>query len=616
MQPDLKVKYFKPEKPGVYKNKDGSTVFCFDAAKYFGKAKKLGLILYDRNGREARIPFKASYGTGSLYALSISNLDLSDHTYNFYVDDEIVNDPYGKAFTRTENFGVPEDKSIRGLVETADFDWEDDQRPEIPYENSVMYGLNVRAFTMHSSSKVKNKGTFEGVIQKLDYLKDLGVTSVVLMPVYEFDECLAIKNSKNPKNIDEMTKSAAGARVNCWGFQDALYFAPKAHYSSKNDPTLSFKELVKAAHKKGMEIILHFYFSPGLNPAYIMEALKFWTVEYHVDGFRISGFDIPFRFILMESILMSSKLWFAYIPGEDASMIPAKPYLRNVSCDNGNYRNTIRMFNKADEGCLNEFISLQKNNPSNVALINYVCDYDGFSLRDLYTYERKHNEDNGENNFDGNNANHSWNCGLEGETRKKHINEARARQIKNILTFVLLGAGTPYIFSGDEFGNSRFGNNNAYCMDNEKGYVEWKDNSFARDILSYTKNMISLRMRNPIFHMKDELKNIDTLSCGYPDLSYHGFEAWRPDLGYNSRAIGMFYYGPCCGNRNAGSYYIGINMHWENHRLAVPKLPKGYVYSKIFDTSGKDGISKDNEIPVNARSVCIYEVRAKGDNKK
>lgn len=616
MRPDLNISYFKPERPGVYIRPDGSCVFCFDAGMYFGKARKMGVVLYDKNGRETRIPFKSSARTGALYALSVSDLDFTEYTYNFYVDDCIINDPYGKAFTRSDSFGIPDEKPVKGIITNSCFDWGDDSRPDIPYENSIMYGLNVRAFTMHPTSKVKNRGTFEGVKAKLDYLKGLGVTSIVLMPAYEFDECLAMKRSSKPRNLDEMAKSKTDAKVNCWGFQEAYYFAPKAHYCASDDPAESFKDLVKSAHLKGIEIILHFYFPPGFNQNVIMDALRFWTIEYHVDGFRLSGFDIPYRLILSDSILKTSKLWFSYIPGEDAGGLAQKPYIRNVACDNGNYRYDIRMFNKADEGCINEFIRLQKNNPSNVALINYVCDYDGFTLRDLYTYERKHNEDNGENNFDGNSINHSWNCGFEGETRKKLINESRARQIKNILTFVFLGAGTPYIFSGDEFGNSRYGNNNAYCLDNEKGYVEWKDNSFARDILNYTKSMIELRMSNPIFHMKEELKNIDTLSSGYPDLSYHGFEAWRPDLGYNSRTIGLFYYGPCCGNKNAGSYYIGINMHWENHRLAVPKLPRGYAYKKIFDTSGKEGISKDNEVPVSARSISIYKVVSKGEMKQ
>ena len=152
-------------------------------------------------------------------------------------------------------------------------------------------------------------------------------------------------------------------------------------------------------------------------------------------------------------------------------------------------------------------------------------------------------------------------------------------------------------------------------MDNEKGYVEWKDNTFSRDILSFTKKMIALRQKNPILHMKDELRNIDTLSCGYPDLSYHSEEAWRPNLNYNARCVGMFYFGPCSGNKDAASFYVGMNMHWEDHTLAVPKLPKGYVCNKITDTSDGEEEAKENRIPVSARSICIYEVCQKSKIK-
>ena len=248
MRPDLNISYFKPDRPGVYIRPDGSCAFCFDAGMYFGKARKLGVVLYDKNGRETRIPFKSSARTGALYALSVSDLDFTEFTYNFYVDDSIINDPYGKAFTRSDSFGVPNEKPVRGIITKSFFDWGDDVRPDIPYENSIMYGLNVRAFTMHPTSKVKNRGTFEGIKAKLDYLKGLGVTTLVLMPAYEFDECLAMKRSSKPQNLDEMAKSKTDAKVNCWGFQEAYYFAPKAHYCASNDPTESIKDLVKSAH--------------------------------------------------------------------------------------------------------------------------------------------------------------------------------------------------------------------------------------------------------------------------------------------------------------------------------------------------------------------------------
>lgn len=624
------VTYFKPHKAGVFKMGDnGSPIgdgmsFSFDLGKDFGFARKFGLILYDKDKKEHRYAFSSAHRTGSLYGICIENIDFSGVTYNYFVDDKIVLDRFAISFSGNKEFGDSSEHLVSANLFKSDFDFSKDITPNIPYENMLMYGINVRSYTMHNSSKCKYKGTYEGIIEKLSYIKMLGFNCIVLMPSYEFDECLSIKKAKDPVNIDEAKKNATVditgkdiSNVNCWGFQDAYYFAPKNSYAYNDDPTVAFKSLVLEAHKLGIEVMMQFYFSPNTSSAVILDALKYWVIEYHVDGFRIIGFNIPYRSICLDSVLKTTKLWFQYMPYEFEYLLNNKSIMKTIALDNGNFRNDIRRFNKGDEGLLNDFIFYSKNNPKNNAVINYLCDYDGFSLKDLYSYERKHNEDNGENNADGTDCNFSWNCGIEGESKKKDINENRLRQIKNALTYIFLSAGTPYIFGGDEFGNSRYGNNNAYCLDNEKGYVEWKDNSFSREVLSFAKEIIALRMSNPYFHSKTELKNMDILSSGYPDLSYHGIDAWRPDLSYNSRILGMFYYGPCCGISDAKSIYIGINMHWENHRLGIPKLPKGYEIKKILSTSKSEGISKDNEVPVPARSISIFEmVKVKKDENE
>lgn len=621
MTDNIKITYFKPYKAGVYKmgengSPSGSGMsFSFDLGNDFGYARNFGLILYDKDSKEKRFAFSSSVRTGSLYGLCVEGIDFKDVTYNYYVDDRIIYDKYAVSFKGNKEFGTSDNGLVSANIAKGDFDFSDDVSLNIPYENLLMYGINVRSFTMHPSSKCKYKGTYEGVIEKLPYIKKLGFNCIVLMPSYEFDECLSIKEAKNPANMTEAAKNSTVniskneiCNVNCWGFQDAYYFAPKNSYAYNDDPTVSMKSLVLAAHKLGIEVIMQFYFSPNYSSDVILDALKFWVCEYHIDGFRINGFNIPYRSILMDSVLRSSKIWFEYIPYEYEYLLNKPSIMKTVALDNGNFKNDIRRFNKGDEGLLNNFIIYSKSNPKTNAVINYVCDYDGFSLKDLYSYDRKHNEENGENNADGNDANYSWNCGIEGETKKKAINEDRLRQIKNALTYIFLSSGTPYLFGGDEFGNSRYGNNNAYCLDNEKGYVEWKDNSFSRQILNYVKELINLRMNNPYLHPKNELKNMDILSSGYPDLSYHGIDAWRPDLSYNSRILGLFYYGPCCGINDAKSIYIGINMHWENHRLGVPKLPKGYTLQKILSTSDSEGIAKENEVPIPARSIVIFEM--------
>lgn len=625
MGKSIKTGYFKPIEDRVTlmgqnnSPKGEGVAFSFDVSKYITdyssntKLPEVGVIIYKNNGIEQRYAFNMSLRIGTLLGLYIENLDSSKVLYNFYVGDEIINDPNALEYTGNEKFGKVVDSSqIKSVFFTDRFDWDDDCNPRIPYEDSVFYGLNVRAFTMDRSSRVSKKGTYEGIIQKIPYLKDLGITSIVLMPSYEFDECENIKKTyKNPSTMDEakeMARESAGPTtlLNCWGFTLGYYYAPKTSFAGSKSPSESFKSLVKELHRNSMELIMQFYFPPTINQGKILDILRFWIAVYHVDGFRINGFYIPYRVLLNDPLLSDTKLWFSYIPFEDLEN-RNEDALINLASDHGNFRYDIRKFLKGDEGMVPEFMSYQKAFPQKLALINYICDYDGFSLMDLYTYERKHNELNLENNSDGNNMNYGWNCGVEGETKKKYIQLLRKKQVKNAITLLMLCHGTPYIFSGDEFGNSRFGNNNAYCQDNETGYVKWKENSTSKELLNFTKEMISLRKREKIFHSSKELTNMDTLSVGYPDLSYHGFEAYRPDMGFNSRMLGMFFCGAYSGDTDSKSYYVGINMHWENHRLAVPKLRKQKQYKKIIDTGNQSGTSKDNEIPVGERSIVIFE---------
>ncbi len=613
MLESLKFEQLISDKAGVVRN-SGSIDFVFDLGNYFGRCKEAGLILYDKNLNECKIPFDLESGIGSLVGLRIFIDNFESYSYNFYVDDAIINDPMGRAFTSKRRFGEVISDAQRQMLIFDEFDWEGDSQLHIPYNESLFYGLNVRSFTMSKTSKVKNKGTFEGIVEKIPYFTELGVKNIVLMPSYEFDETLNIKK-KVPKNVDEQLKSALDEslnKVNCWGFQKGYYYAPKALYSKDINPCRSFKNMVKQLHKNGIEVLMQFYFENDISPESITDILKFWTYEYHVDGFRISGFNIPFRAILMCSALKKSKLWFDYLPTDDVENAK-NPYIKNVSVLNGNYRYDLRKLLKGDEGMVNPFLYYQKTNPEDVANINMICDYDGFTLFDLFTYERKHNEENGENNSDGQNINYSWNCGTEGPTKKKQINALRLKQIKNALSLLLLSAGTPYIFAGDEFGNSRYGNNNAYCLDNEKGYVEWKDNAFSNDILNFTKTLIALRNDNSIFHPEKELTNMDVLSNGYPDLSYHGFEAYRPDLTYNSRTVGMLFYAPQL-SASKISYYLGINMYWGDQSVAIPNLKKNTVCKVLINTesddAGTDEIinDKDNRLKMTPRTVTLLKI--------
>lgn len=605
------IEYYKPQKPGIVIC-DNTAFFAFDVGPEYKNYKEFGLILYI-NGKAIRYPFNINYHTGSVFGIKISGIDYSTTTYNYYIDEQIIHDIYSKGFKYIPFGKVRSAEDYQSTFNYESFDWENDNNPCILPQNTILYGLNVRSFTMHKSSGVKNKGTFEGIVEKFNYLKSLGITSLVLMPSYEFNECeqMAIKSS-TINTMDQAKKlafdnSETEPKLNCWGFTEGYYFSPKVSYSASSDCIKSFKNFVKEAHKIGLEIIMQFYFPTTVKSSLIDEILKYWVYEYHVDGFRINGFNIPHDLIVSDGILKDTKIWFSYIPSECKNIFE-KNKNKLIAEDNGNFRYDIRRFIKGDDGILNSYVFYQNNNPDKYSVINYICDYDGFSLLDLYSYDFKHNESNGENNKDGNDLNYSWNCGHEGDTKKKNVISLRKRLIKNAITILFTSQGIPYIFAGDEFGNSRYGNNNAYCQDNEIGFVEWKNNLFSKELLNYTKQIIDFRLNNNILHAEYSLTNNDPEGSGYPELSYHGIEAWRADLSYNSRMIGLFLNYISKNNNNRKSQlYIGINMHWEKHRLAVPKLKNGYTYKKLIETNESDGNSKENEIPVAERSIVIYE---------
>ena len=249
----------------------------------------------------------------------------------------------------------------------------------------------------------------------------------------------------------------------------------------------------------------------------------------------------------------------------------------------------MRRFLKGDEDTLHQALRRMRCNPVQNGVINYITSYEGFSLADLVSYDRKHNEANGEDNQDGNPYNASWNCGVEGPTRKRTILQLRKRQMKNALALLLFSQGTPMLTAGDEFGQSREGNNNPYCQDNEISWLNWKLTEKNKDFLDYTKELIALRKAHPVFHQSRELTLMDYAACGYPDLSYHGKDAWRLMADRLNREAGLMYcgrYAPKDRAQEDDFFYIAMNMHWEPQRLALPDLPAGMRWEKVLDTQG------------------------------
>ena len=514
---------------------------------------------------------------GQLYAYRVDGpYQPSDgHRFNF---NKLLLDPFATAIAPLPywDFGpargydpsAPERDLVGSNVDDAGampkcvfihehFDWQDDRPPRYPWSKTVIYETHIRGFTIHPNSGVEHPGTYRGLMEKIPYLKDLGVTAVELMPVHEFNECQV--TGVNPQTDKPLT--------NYWGYDPVAFFAPKASYSSAGglgQQKLEFKEMVRALHHAGIEVFLDVVFNHtaegnelgptlcfrGMDNAifytladdkryykdytgtgntinanhpvvrdHILSALRYWVVEMHVDGFRFdlasvlgrgrSGHLLPnsplLERIAEDPILSKTKLiaeaWDAAGAYEVGSFSE-----RSWAEWNGRYRDDIRRFWRGDDGMFGLFASricgsadiYAKSGKGPESSINFVTCHDGFTLNDLVSYRQKHNEANGEDNHDGTNDNFSENYGAEGVTTDPQIESIRKRQIKNILLTLFISRGVPMLLGGDEFRRTQRGNNNAYCQDNEISWCDWTHLAQHQEMYRFTRDVIVFRRAHPI----------------------------------------------------------------------------------------------------------------------
>ncbi len=577
---------------------------------FVSKQEDCGIIIYNRDSgrRMKKIPFTPRERIGNVYFKNLTGMDPTRIAYQFYEGDRVVPDKRARMFVGGHTYGKERaDEDLKAGFLVCDFDWAGDERPRIPYEDCICYCMHVRGFTRHSSSGVTNRGTFRGMTEKIPYLKDIGITTVELQPVYEFMEIpteaerreLLPRGEISREELDQIIPP----KLNYWGYKQGYYYVPKAAYAAGKDASLEFKEMVREFHRNGMEVVLQFYFPNGVKEREISEILHFWVLEYHVDGFHLMGERIPATLIARDDLLTDTKLWYYYFDTGAVYERQEYPPYRNLAAYGDECMCVLRKYLKGDENMLQSVLYQMRHMPEKEACIHYLTNYYGLTLADLVSYDRKHNEDNGEDNRDGNSANYSWNCGEEGRSRRKKIQRLRRQQMKNAMCLLLMGQATPLIFMGDEFGNSQRGNNNPYCQDNGVTWLDWRDLERNRDIHEFWKNLVELRKRHPILHRPRELRLMDSLSCGYPDLSYHGQNAWRPQLESYNRHVGIMY----CGKYAVGAdgreddfFYLAMNMHWEPQWLGMPKLPRGFRWKLVMDTEeprqGEEGkISEDQE---------------------
>lgn len=528
------------------------------------QGKTCELLLYRKGEPEPAFCFDMPYReeTGDVRFLALADFPAQEYEYNYRIGEDIFVDPYARKLAGTEKFHDicdARDCQVRGVLYVDDYDWEGDRRPRIPMHRVVAYSLHVRGFTKHTSSRVKHKGTFAGLVEKIPYMLELGINQIHCMPVYEF--------APSPKY------------VNYWGYGPGYYFAPKAAYAAA-DPVTELKDMVKACHKAGIEVILEMPFE-GTTPRIYMEAcLRHYMLEYHVDGFILNPDVTPVDGVYRDPMLQGMKL------------------LKHQT----GFQNVMRRFLKGDEGMVGDVIYWLRRQAGAEGYYNYIANQNGFTLNDLVSYDAKHNEANGENNQDGPDYNYSWNCGAEGPSRKKAVVALREGQRRNAFFLVLLAQGTPCILAGDEFGNTQKGNNNAYCQDNPTGWLDWSRLEREKKLFAFVKDLIALRKAHPVLAQEKELLGMDQISCGVPDVSYHGACAWQTPSEVSSRQLGVYYCGKMAEDEDC---FVAYNMHWLEHGFALPALPKGKKWYLAADT--KEGILPETVLLDSQREAVLKD---------
>lgn len=559
---------------------------------------EISLCLYKRGvsvpSYEFQIP--SENRVGDVQYLYIEGLNPKEWEYGFFCTCKTEEgnerkipfaDRYARKVVGREKWGEPPKEPLRYGFLAENFDWQQDRAPKIPLEDMILYRLHPRGFTKHPSSKVKGKGTFLGIMEKIPYLKELGVTTIELMPAYEFDEVILPEhNAQTEKGREEKV------RLNYFGYADAYYFAPKTSYAriqmgSSYESANELKELVRELHKVGMEISMEFYFMPGLSMEFIQDCLIFWGMEYHIDAFHINQNVVDMTRLAQNPYLSDKKL-FGNEWNTDAIYQKKIPKRKRLAAMNDGFMMDARRFLKSDENQLGAFLYRLTRNPAMEGVINYISNHDSLTLQDLVMYEKRHNELNGENNQDGNPLNYSWNCGVEGESRRKKILDRRSQQMKNALIMVFLSQGIPMLFAGDEFARTCQGNNNPYCQDNDISWLNWKWSKKGQELYEFTKALIAFRREHRILHMPQQFKMMDYGAVGRPDLSYHGSRAWYPDMDTYTRHVGVLYCGEYARYATGEAdedIYVAYNIHWEEHEFDLPRPSRKKVWKRVIHTS-------------------------------
>jgi len=577
---------------------------------------------------------------GQLYGYRVHGL--FDPTSGFRFDSEkVLLDPYGRGVVVPASYSrdaasMPGDNSSAAMksvvVDSGDYDWEGDLPLRHPSSRTIIYEMHVRGFTKHPSSGLspKKRGTYAGLIEKIPYLQEIGITAVELLPVFQFD-----------------TQDAPNGRVNYWGYSPVSFFAPHSGYSSQHDPlgpVNEFRDMVKALHRAGIEVILDVVFNhtaegdhrgPTLsfrgfeNDAYyilepdrlhfanfsgtgntlntnhpivrrmILDSLRYWVGEMHVDGFRFDLASILARDSNGQVMANPPVLWdiesdpaiagtkFIAEAWDAAGLYQVGNFVGDSWKEwNGRFRDDVRDFFRSESDTTVRIADRFLGSPAIYdhkerdaeESINFVTCHDGFTLNDLVSYNQKHNEANGENNRDGANDNRSWNCGVEGPSDDRGVEALRNRQVKNFLTFTMLSLGIPMIAMGDEVRRSQFGNNNAYCQDNETSWFDWTLLEKHSDVHRFVRLLIERRLLRDLDAEQHHLSLHQLLAAARK--TWHGIKLGQPDWSSGSHSIALTAQMP----KENLIYHFMLNAFWEPLEFELP-FGNGNPWRRWVDTA-------------------------------
>ena len=616
-------------------------------------AESCTLVLYERKAKTpfAMLKIPEKFRIGRVYSMIVFGLDIYAFEYCYRMDgpydpekgllfdkDKDLLDPYAKAVTGQRNWGEVKRSGYRArVVENNSYMWKDGVFLKTPMEDSIIYEMHVRGFTIHPSSNVMYPGTFAGIIEKIPYLKDLGVTAVELLPVFEFDEMIAPRKYKNRRLIDY------------WGYNTVAYFAPNTSYAASaeyNEEGNEFRKMVRILNDNGIEVILDVVFNhtaegdssgpvisfKGIDnnvyylldeegnylnysgcgntvscnntvvQTFIIECLRYWVTQYHISGFRFDLASILSRGtnglpmqdppllerIANDPILSDVKLIAEAWDAGGMYQVGSFPAHKRWAEWNGKYRDAIRGYLKGDIWNAPEAAKRIIGSPDlyhgaykgYTASINFITCHDGFTLYDLYSYNEKHNLENGWNNTDGSNDNRSWNCGVEGETNDLHVLALRRQLMRNAIVTLMMSRGTPMILAGDEFANTQDGNNNTYCQDNELSWLNWEDREHNDTFFDFYRNVIRLRKNHPAVARK-----LAPALCGLRDCTLSNADPDDHVITDQSGTLCVLFAGNREDTGEDDVIYLAINAHWEETVVRLPALPSGFGWGVIVDTA-------------------------------